>query len=436
MQLKDFANKKICVAISGGADSTALLHYLKSEQDKYAYSLCAVHCEHGIRGEDSLKDMDFVKEFCARLGVELFIERENCLAKAKEEKISVETAARNFRKQAFEKIIANNKADYIATAHHLDDEAETVLFRIARGSSLSGARGMGEVDGYIIRPFLGWTKEDVLRYVQENNLPFCTDESNFQTQYTRNKLRLDVLPVLESAVPSAKENLVRFSRLAGEDDAFLYAESEKLLTRTEKGILIGFNNHKPLFRRACLTAMKLLGVEKDYTALHLESVYRLQESERGAKINLPKDVIAEKRAKGIFLSIAKSKMPIPKPTLETPFSVDGFDGGKYLVICKENVDAEGTEGVVLRVDKEKLPKDAVYRFRKEGDTFCKFGGGRKSLKKFFNEKQIPVEERAYLPLIAKQDGREVYVVCGVEIADSVKVDENTKEILYICIQKK
>lgn len=437
--LHKFFGKKICVAFSGGADSTALLHFLLSKREEYGYSLSAVHCEHGIRGEESLRDKAFAQKVCAEWGVELFLFSTDCLALAEREKKSLETAAREFRLECFQALISGGKADYIATAHHVNDEAETVLFRLARGSSLSGARGILHENGWLIRPFLTWTKEEILRYAKENALGYCEDKTNFEPCATRNKLRLEILPALENVVAGATRNLARFAFLAAEDDEYLYRQSEQLLCREKSGgFTIVFSEEKPLFSRACLTALKALGVEKDYTSLHLNSLFSLQSAERGARLDLPKGVRAEKADKGICLYILKNTgektLPLGE---EKPFSKNGFDGGRYEVnVEKEPPVPRETKWRVLKIDGDKLPKDATFRFRREGDYFEKFGGNTKSLKKFFNEEKIDVKTRACLPLIASKEGGEVYVVCGVEISQRLKITENTRNALYITITKK
>ncbi len=429
-------NKIVCVATSGGMDSTALLHYLQAERTKYGYALCAVHCEHGIRGKDSLADMRFVQETCKAWDIPLYVFQEDCLQRAKEEKTSVETAARNFRYACFERLLKEGKADYIATAHHQNDEAETVLFRIARGTSLSGAAAMSMPREGIIRPFLGWSKARIIEYVQTHHLAYREDKTNEDTAYTRNKLRKTVLPALEDAVSGAMENLARFAALAAEDDRYLYRQSAGLIQDIDGEKVVLFSGEKPLFTRACLTVMKGLGLEKDYTRVHLDSAYALQDSERGAYCVLPKNIVAKKTEKGIAFALYQDT---PTPTLSQakPFTKEGFDGGTYEVKVffappKEN----GFVEKILRVDGDKIPTTAYFRFRKEGDTLVKFGGGRKSLKKYFNEEKIPVEIRGCLPLIAEKEGGEVYAVCGYEIADSVKVTAETRNTLYVALYKK
>lgn len=429
-------NKRVCVATSGGMDSTALLHYLKSREKEYCFTLSAVHCEHGIRGKESVEDMRFVQELCNAWDIPLYVFRENCIEKAEREKTSLETAARNFRYACFDSLLKDEQADYIATAHHLQDEAETVLFRIARGASLTGASGMYAQRTGFIRPFLDWSKEKICAYVKENNLSYRTDKSNEETEFTRNKLRHTVFPALEEAVSGATENIARFAIRAAEDDAFLYRQSEKLLSYNGKMRTVAFSQEKPLFTRACLMAMKSLGLDKDYTQTHLDGVFRLQESERGAYLTLPKGIVAEKQEKGIVFYVFEDEKEVVL-SASVPFSSEGFDGGMYAVkISVQEPKMQGYVGKILRIDGEKLPQNATFRFRKEGDSLEKFGGGTKSLKKYLNEKKVPVKTRTRLPLIADEKGSEVYVVCGYEIAEKVKVTEDTKQTLYITLWEK
>ena len=353
--------------------------------------------------------------------------------RAERDKESLETAARAFRIECFQRLLAENKADVIATAHHKNDDAETVLFRLLRGTSLTGVGGMSANNGRIIRPFLAWTRAEIEAYAKENGLDFCMDYTNLETDATRNKLRLQALPLLEDCVAGATENLTRFAKLASEDDDLLYRLSQELVAMENEGVLVRFSKEKPLFRRACLTALKMLGVEKDYTALHLENAYALQVLQRGAKQTFPKGVEAEKRENGVYFYRKREEIFEIK-TSAKPFTTQGFDGGRYQVIVADTPILQDNEWRVLRLDKDKIPPAAVYRFREDGDYIRRFGGGTKTLKKFFNEEKTPVAEREFLPLIAEEHG-EVYAVCGVEISDAVKVTDSTKNTVYIAIKK-
>ena len=182
-----------------------------------------------------------------------------------------------------------------------------------------------------------------------------------------------------------------------------------------------------------LLALKLLGIEKDYTAVHLENAYHLQGLSRGAKQTFPQGVEAEKKENGLHFYQKQEETFVPK-TDSKPFDGKGFDGGRYQVIVADAPIPQTEEWRILQVDGDKIPPTAIYRFRADGDYIQRFGGGNKTLKKFFNEEKTPVKERGYLPLIAEESG-EVYVVCGVEISEKVKITAETNHPLYIHLYK-
>lgn len=438
MDFEKFRGKSICVALSGGADSVSLLHYLKARSSTCGFFLSAVNCEHGIRGADSLADTRFCVELCARWQIPLVCFSEDCIALARLERKSLETAAREFRYRCFERLLSEGKCDLIALAHHKDDCAETVLFRLCRGSALTGAAGMKELSGSYVRPFLDKTKEEILSYAKENGLVYCEDQTNFERSATRNILRLDVLPKLNEAVPGASENLFRFALRAGEDDEFLYRLSKPLVVREnpkfigDSGLFIKPSEEKPLFFRACLLILKELGLIKDYTEAHLSSVFSLQALQVGARVQLPKGIVATKTYEGIRFVFQKEK---EEKIWSCPFAVGRFDGGRYEITVSKTEILEGEEGLrVLRFDREKLPLDCVFRTRAEGDRFKKFGGGEKSLKKYFIDEKIPSYLRGELPVLAI--GREILLVAGVEISEKIKVTEATKKVLFIGLKRK
>ncbi len=456
MDLSDYAGKRICAAVSGGADSTALLHFLKTKAEAYGFLLSAVNCEHGIRGEESLGDTRFVEELCKEWNIPLFLFRADCPAEAKQEKTSLETAARNFRYRCFQNLLNEGKTDFIAIAHHLDDEAETVLFRLARGASLTGAKGMEPRRGAFLRPFLDLTKREILAYVRENALAFCEDRSNADTGFARNRLRLNVLPELEKAVPGASGNLVRFARIAAEDDALLYELSESLIVRGtprtpgDTGYRLRLDRTEaeksPLFKRACLTVLKELGVEKDYTSLHLESVARLRRLQTGSKATLPKGLEARRIYDEIVFYRLAAWEKLSESGGEVPFGEGRFGFGDYEIvvarssgeICPEKRRAGNLpyiQRAELLIDGDAVPENAVFRLPREGDVFGKFGGGRKSLKKYLTDKKIPADARANRPILAEREGHEVFVVCGVEIADCVKIAAGTLRPMTIVLNK-
>lgn len=424
LDLAPYKNKKICVALSGGGDSMALLHYLTSHAAELSLQILAAHLEHGIRGERSKRDADFVKRFCAQSGVPLIFKSENCVAYAKAHKKGLEEGAREVRYRFFSEILNSGEADYICTAHHADDNAETLLFNLFRGSALTGAGGIAQEQGGIIRPMLGVPKEEITAYLKENAVPYVEDETNADTRYTRNFLRIEILPSAKKIFPSCTERLYSFSRLAREDDAFLYELARKECEIKEEFFRFRADLPRPLFLRACVLGFRRFGGEKDYTQANCEDVFALRGAKNGACVHLPFSLVAAREYGKIVIY-----RPTAKETAEIPFSAGEFAfGGKILKICE----GESGGNNVLRLDGRKLPENCVIRARREGDVFKKFGGGTKKLKDFLIDKKIPVRERDSLPVIAK--GSEIYAVCGVEISDKVKLDRESGRIYSIILQ--
>lgn len=431
MEFTGYENRTICVAVSGGVDSVALLHQMKALSDGGAFSLCAAHCEHGIRGGESVADMEFVKELCNGWKVPLFLFRADCPALARQCGESLETAARQFRYEAFESLLKGGKADYIALAHHGGDEAETVLFRLARGTALSGVVAMKEVNGKYLRPLLKRTKEEIVAYAKEHGLAWREDGTNGQTLATRNKLRLTVLPALEEAVPGAGKNLARFAFTAREDDDCLYELSASLIEKKESAFLgdsgyrVAFSDKKPLFTRACLTVLKTLGVERDYTKEQLDGLFRLQSLQTGAKAAVG-GVWAVKQ----YGELAFFKATEPTEVNGVPFRLGVFRVGRYELNVSKTPMGKEKE---LTLDAGRIPKNAVFRFKEEGDRFEKFGGGSKSVKRYLVDKKIPAAERAETVVLAAE--HEALAVVGVEISEKVKVTDETKETVYVSARK-
>lgn len=418
VNLAPYAGKKICVAVSGGKDSMALLHYLKTHAKEYGITLSALNCDHGIRGEASERDSAFVAAYCGGNGIKLHS------FKAEKGGFANENAARLWRQSCYTSVLSEGKADFIATAHHLNDNAETVLFNLARGTALSGMTGINDVPALgLIRPLIGCSRKEIDGYIEENDIPYVTDESNFTDDYTRNKIRHNVLPALEEAVPGAAGNIFRFSRLAAEDEEYFDRLVRAVIVRRPTcGYLIKYCGERVIFRRA---AQKIIASEyrkKDYTAEHLNRLFELQSMENGKKFEFL-GLIAIKEEGGIAIveGVENTCGEIP---FKDNLTIDGVYefGGSSERSCAVKQ---------LRFDIDKIPDTAVIRFRKTGDKFTKFGGGTKSLSDYLTDKKVPQSVRATLPLVC--DGSDVLIVGGVEISDKIKVDENTKNCgVFIC----
>jgi tRNA(Ile)-lysidine synthase len=213
-------NAPVLLAFSGGADSVALLDMLMKEQSKDATILLA-HVNHGIRGEEALRDRAFCEKIAHERGLEIAILDADVPALAKEKGQSIEEAARGARYAFFADLMKERNIPLLLTAHHADDHLETILFRIARGTGLSGLGGIAPIrpfaTGHLVRPLLGFTKQEILQYCKENALAFVTDSTNADTTYARNKIRAEVLPVLESLYSDVSHRAVRMSAELSED---------------------------------------------------------------------------------------------------------------------------------------------------------------------------------------------------------------------------
>lgn len=405
-----YANSRICVAVSGGRDSMALINFIYTHMREFRITLSALNCDHKIRGEQSARDSEFVAGWCRERNIPLMkFEWEFIGAKT-------EQAARLWRRECYIKAL-NSGADFVATAHHMNDNAETVLFNLARGSSIAGLAGLGDSER-IIHPMISCTRSEIDSYIAENGIPFVDDETNFSDGYTRNKIRHNVLPELEKAVPGAVGNIFRLSRLACEDEKYFskVIEERKILQFTPFGVGISLCE-SVIFKRAAVKAIKYFNC-KDYTSEHLQNLYFLALGQKNKKFEFLGLTAYGGEGKIVIARETDEKGEIPF----TLFKGDFF--GQQLSVSTEESCGRG-----LKFDLDAIPDGAVIRFRREGDKFKKFGGGTKSLGDYFTDKKIPIWVRGRIPLIAKDD--EILAVCGVEISDKIRINENTKKKAYI-----
>lgn len=420
LHLINYFGKRICVSVSGGMDSVCLLHLLVASAEQFGYTLSALTCEHGIRGENSIRDMKFVQTLCKEWNIPLFCFQTDIPSRAKKSGRSIEEEGRVWRYECYSKIIDNNQADFIATAHHKDDEIETVLFRLARGTSLGGLTAITEHDA-IIRPFLHLSRKEIAAYATQNKLSYVTDESNFDEAYTRNALRLNVLPALERAVNGAGEHLLAFARRAKTDDDYLNDLAGNALRLRKDEAHFPADLPAPLFSRACIIALKTLGVVCNYTSKNIEEVTKLKRLQSGKRVNLPQGIQAVRE--GNEIAILKQTLPFMQ---ELPFQTGTFTIGTK-TIC---VGFKETQHA-LYADADAFPNGCVIRTRREGDVFTPFHGHKKPLKKYLTDKKIPARIGNNLPLIAKEN--EIFAIFGVEISDFVKIGDQTKEKIYLSL---
>ena len=412
----------VAVALSGGSDSMALLYYMLSEKQRLDFNLVAINVEHGIRGEESLSDTAFVKNQCQLLGVPLYCYSVDCIDYAAKNKLTVEQAARKLRYDCFFKAIENGLCDKVATAHHADDNLESVLFNLFRGTGISGLSGIKQnFEKKIIRPFLSVDKLEIDRFVKENDIPFVTDSTNLSDKYSRNFLRLNVIPKIKELFPDAQKSVARLSKIAAIDDEYLQEQAKKALVVTNGGAHIPLPQHAAVLSRAIILALKALGLEKDWENVHVQDVLALSENQNSKKITLPK---------GITAIVEYGKLVFFKERAATagelPFSLGRMQLGDVCVEISTALSPVNLKSGLF-CDGDKIPKDAVIRNKRDGDRFTKFGCGTKSIGDYLTDKKIPLRERDNLIVLAS--GSEILCIFGVAVSNKIKVDENTKSII-------
>ena len=411
-------NQKVAVGVSGGVDSMVLLRALIEAKKSTDFSFFIVNIEHGIRGRSSENDSRFVADFARENNVECRTFKVDSPRRAKEYGETLEEAARVLRYGVFQKLLNDGDCDKVFLAHHEDDQAETVLMRIIRGTGIKGLSGMQkETRGYV-RPLLDVSKAEMLDFQKRYDVPYVVDETNFENDKTRNLIRNEIMPLMNRA-GDATGSLNRLSRIAADTEEFL-STLDLPLEKSAGVVKIDVKNNPPAFllKRAIRSAFSALGVDKDVEERHVLIILDLLNKENGAGVDMPYGVVATKEYDEIVFSKSKQKQSFM--TQFTTGKVAFLD--KTIIIDKSAKSKNGVK--TLTFDLSKIPTHAVIRTREEGDVFTKFAGGTKKLGDYFTDKKIPKRERDEIPLVAV--GKDVLVVVGVEISDKVKINEFTK----------
>lgn len=417
MELKFIkSNDNIAVALSGGKDSVTLLHMLLSVKERFNLKICAVNVEHGIRGEASVKDSEFCKTLCEKWGVKLYSYSCDAPSFCREKGYSLEQGARLLRYGFFDEIIKKGLADKIATAHHLSDDVETVLFNLFRGGGSKGLTGINGEKEYIIRPLIDFKREDIDEYIEKNSLPYVTDESNFDGEFSRNFIRLEVLPLIKSRFPFVEESVKRTKEILGEEEEFLSRLTSEQIEDYKGGYRLKSDIPTVLFKRAVIEILKKMGVVKDYEKVHADDVYKIAK-ESGKRVNLPRGIVAVNE----YGYVVFSREDFEEFYVEYPFKEGVFDFKKFtLTVSKEG------EGRAVYLGEGNY----VIRSRKTGDKIL-YKKCNKSVKKLLIEEKIPVGLRDYLPVIAI--GEKVLTISDKYVGDGAKSGENK---YYIKVEEK
>lgn len=425
-------NDKVLVGVSGGADSMCLLDLVYKYSKLVDFEFCAIHINHHIRDKEAKRDEDFVKQYCLNNGIDCKVIHIDAKQYAVGQGKTVEQAGRELRYQEFNKELEQRGASKILVAHHSGDQAETILMHISRGSSMKGARGMLEKNGNIVRPLLQFSKEQILEYIENNGIPCIEDSSNQETKYARNFVRLEVLPKLKELYPDIEKTLCAFASHCSRDEDFIESILPKNIVIENKGkVYISkdiINTHMAVSTRLVKKAFEMLQVFADVEEKHIMMVLQLFELKNGSEISLPHNVIAFKEYDNVALVLGKKKNKITENIFtlgET--KIKGY-GSIFAVDITGKQDPEFGDGNHY-VDYQKIPMNAVWRTRQEGDVFSKLGAGSKKLADYFTDKKVPKRIRDLIPILAV--GNKVLVVAGFDISDWVKISADTEQIVKL-----
>jgi tRNA(Ile)-lysidine synthase len=427
----------VLIAFSGGPDSLALLHIVNKLKDKYDIKLAAAHLDHGIRPA-SAKDREFCHEICQKLHIKFYSKRLNIPALAKKQGLSIEEAGREARYGWFESLSENYGYHKIATGHTLDDSVETILFNMARGCGLSGLSGIPLMRGKIIRPLLDLEKMELLEWLKAHNIKYLQDITNRSVAYSRNRIRLNILPELEKINPATKRNIARLSRIVGDELEFF----ERITVSVYKDVLHEAGKSKIVLDLAKLVQYDKSLIKKvlneaikklsgDAVALSSQNLARalsIIDGDSGRKAPLARGFYIEKSQGRIAILNAPTRSLTI--SLDIPGKIELPDGLlEARIIGKDNMWGLDRANLNVYLDYGKM-KNIAVRYWQDGDKIRPFGmNGHRLLSDIFIDCKIPEFEREAVPLLISEN--KIAWIVGIMISDDFKVTDQTQEVLNL-----
>lgn len=434
--------ENIVVGLSGGADSCALTHILARLSEKMDLHITAVHINHGIRGEEAERDERSAEEFCRRLNIEFIAYHCDIPSEAAKRGIGEEEAGRLVRYEKFYETAEKKNGAKTAVAHNMNDKAETLIMNLCRGAGMKGLAGIKPVSGSIIRPLIFCTRDEIEKYCDDNNIEYCTDSTNLQNEYTRNKIRNILLPWLsENINPAAAMNMANASELLREEEEYLESKAEDRYKKFLKDSGDGFvslnvdglaSEHSVIRRRVLRIALRSLRPDmRDFGRKHTESAEDILMGDTGRRISLPGGITVSKGYGLINILYDREK--------QGAFCYDIEPGKKYfiketesyvLLSLNEEKNIKNAVNICTKkIDYDKIKDKIQLRTRQTGD-FISIKNGRKRIKDIFIDDKIPSDKRDSYPLLVC--GKSVIIV-GDRLGTDYYVGQDTKNILYIYI---
>lgn len=412
---------KIALAVSGGSDSMAMCEWFRQNRPKDSFLI--LNIDHHIRGKESADDSSFVKAYAERYGLEYLHYDIDVLEYSREHGKGIEQSARELRHDIYRKV-CQESAYVVATAHHQSDQVESVMLHIARGTGINGLSGMNVEDGYLIRPLLYTTKQEINDFIATNHLEYREDSTNNDIAYSRNYMRIEVIPNLEKRFDGFMNNIVKLAKRAREIQDFI--DTQVPIMSVEQGAVKCDirDKHRVVASEMLRRAFCLLGVEADVEERHIELLLKLVDKPNGTRLDMPYNTIAYSEKGNVVLEKEQPDMS----SIEYPFGEGIFEFGDIELLVQKVDEIAKDESLYMSGDNI---INAVIRTRRKGDYIEKFGGGTKSLGDYLTDKKVPIRLRDRLPLIAEDSC--VLCMTNVDISSSVKVTNDTKAIYKITI---
>lgn len=437
----------ILIGLSGGPDSVFLFHNLRKLKDVLSFNLYASHINHMYRGKDAQHDEDFVRSLCLQYDIRLFVKRKNATEYAHELKVTEEEAGRILRYNFFRENLKEVGGGKIAIAHNLNDQAETVLQRIIRGSGIDGLSAMSFAKEDLIRPMLNVTRKEIEKYLKDNNFESCIDITNTQAIYGRNKIRLNLIPYLEKNFnPNIQNSLYRMSETMERDKKIIekYIElkfNEVLLEANENKVVLNLNKLKQMeegengriIRRSI---EQLKGNTVNIEMKHIDySIDFIKNGKTGKKINLSEGFTIEISYDNFIINKIVENIPSFKYNIVLEAPVNISEAGKILFCKVMNAsEVDITDKNSINLDYDLIKGNLIVRNRLAGDAMIPCGTTwNKKIKDIFMDMKIPAEERDRKLIIADDDN--ILWLEGFRIHNSFKVSSSTKKILNITIRR-
>ncbi|SHG43925.1 tRNA(Ile)-lysidine synthase [Thermosyntropha lipolytica DSM 11003] len=434
--------EKVILALSGGPDSMALLSVLRELADKIGFMIIAAHLNHGLR-EEADEEARFVEDYCRLQGIPCYVKKEDIKEIAARRKKSLEEAGREERYRFFRELKKELSAHRIATAHHKDDLAETVLHHIIRGTGIKGLRGIMPVNGDLIRPLLAVTRREIEAYLEQKGIPYCIDQSNYEPVYLRNRIRHELIPYLrEEFNPRLVEALCQLAYIARIENEVLEEEASKywqeaLRLKEEGKIVLDVpllsRLHPAYQHRIIIQALKEIrgGEEGDISLKEVMEVAGLLGKTGSSRVlHLSGGVKVNKAYQELIISRKREEVEPYCYQVEIPGEIYVPEQDAFYVFSVTDIDKLDKNGVIAYLDYERLRFPLFIRSRRPGDIFRPRGlKGSKKVKDFFIDEKIPLHERDKIPLLAAED--KIYAILGIRVAEEAAVNNATQKVLVI-----